>query len=83
MPDDELIGFGPGPIEPRKGAQVKRMLNDGRGRAVTQNFVGQWLQVRDLDGMFFNERAILRARRNPTRRGRHQANVLVAMSVGP
>ena len=40
--------------------QVKRMLEDKRGRALTENFVGQWLEVRDLDGIFFNERAILR-----------------------
>ena len=36
------------------------MLADPRGKALTQNFVGQWLQVRDLDGIYFNERAILR-----------------------
>jgi hypothetical protein len=36
------------------------MLADRRGQALTQNFVGQWLEVRDLDGMYFNERAILR-----------------------
>ena len=61
MPDDELFGLA----EARKlraelPRQVKRMLDDKRGRALTENFVGQWLEVRDLDGIFFNERAILR-----------------------
>ncbi len=61
MPDDELFALA----EARKlraelPNQVKRMLEDKRGRALTVNFVGQWLEVRDLDGIFFNERAILR-----------------------
>ncbi|MGP0068647.1 MAG: DUF1592 domain-containing protein [Isosphaeraceae bacterium] len=61
MPDDELFRLA----EARKlraelPRQVKRMLEDKRGQALTENFVGQWLEVRDLDGIFFNERAILR-----------------------
>jgi hypothetical protein len=61
MPDDELFGLaGRGALRMQLGSQVARMLKDARSRALAQNFVGQWLQVRDLDGMFFNERAILR-----------------------
>jgi len=29
--------------------QVRRMLADSRSRALTSNFVGQWLQIRNLD----------------------------------
>ncbi len=61
LPDDELFGLaGQGALRKDLPRQVDRMLKDPRGRALTQNFVGQWLQVRDLDGIYFNERAILR-----------------------
>ena len=61
MPDDELFALAEkGRLRAELPAQVKRMLADPRGKALTQNFVGQWLEVRDLEGMYFNERAILR-----------------------
>ena len=40
--------------------QVKRMREDARAEALTRNFVGQWLQVRDVDGFTINARAVLR-----------------------
>jgi hypothetical protein len=61
MPDEELFGLAEkGRLRAELPKQVKRMLADPRGKELTQNFVGQWLEVRDLDGMYFNERAILR-----------------------
>jgi hypothetical protein len=61
MPDDELFKLAEqGRLRAELPGQIKRMLADARGKALTQNFVGQWLEVRDLDGMYFNERAILR-----------------------
>jgi hypothetical protein len=61
MPDDLLFNLaGSGGLRAALRDQVTRMLKDDRARALTQNFVGQWLQVRDLDGLYFNERAILR-----------------------
>jgi mono/diheme cytochrome c family protein len=49
MPDDELINLA-GKAELRKNlaAQVKRMLASPKAEAFTQNFVGQWLQGRDV-----------------------------------
>ncbi len=35
-------------------AQVRRMLNDPRAHALTENFAGQWLYLRNLDGMVPN-----------------------------
>jgi hypothetical protein len=32
-------------------AEVKRMLADGKARALTRNFAGQWLHLRNLDGV--------------------------------
>jgi hypothetical protein len=61
MPDDELFGLAErGRLRAELPKQVRRMLADPRGKALTQNFVGQWLEVRDLEGIYFNERAILR-----------------------
>ena len=53
MPDDELFRLArakrlrePGVLE----AQVKRMLQSPRSRALVDNFAGQWLQLRNLKG---------------------------------
>ncbi len=51
MPDEELFALAakgelrkPGTLE----AQVKRMLKDPKVRALSENFAGQWLQLRNL-----------------------------------
>ena len=43
------------------------MRDDPRSEALTRNFVGQWLQVRDVDGFTINTRAVLRAEGNRAR----------------
>jgi len=54
VPDDELLDLAaedalsdPSVLE----QQVRRMLSDQRARALTDNFVGQWLQLRNLEAM--------------------------------
>jgi cytochrome c553 len=51
IPDDQLLGLAergqlrdPAVLE----RQVRRMLADGRARSLVDNFVGQWLAVRNL-----------------------------------
>ena len=53
MPDDELLRLGetnklhaPAVLD----AQVKRMIADPKSAAFADNFAGQWLEVRGLDG---------------------------------
>jgi mono/diheme cytochrome c family protein len=52
MPDEELLNLAE---EGKLGQpatlrlQVDRMLNDPKAKAFTQNFVGQWLGLRDID----------------------------------
>jgi hypothetical protein len=60
MPDDELFRLA-GRAELRKNlaAQVKRMLADARSQELIENFTGQWLQVRDVEGIDINARAVL------------------------
>src|SRR5262249_28192283 len=51
MPDDELFKLaGEGKLRDDKTleAQIKRMLKDTKPRALSENFAGQWLNVRGL-----------------------------------
>jgi hypothetical protein len=51
MPDDELFALaGQGTLrEPNTlEAQVRRLLQDPKARALTENFAGQWLQLRSV-----------------------------------
>jgi len=48
-PDDELIGLAArGELRKNLDAQVRRMIGDWKARALTENFAGQWLQLRDV-----------------------------------
>jgi hypothetical protein len=57
IPDDALLDLAargelskPAVLE----EQMRRMLNDPRAHALTENFAGQWLYLRNLDGMVPN-----------------------------
>jgi hypothetical protein len=60
MPDEELFRLaGRRKLRQNLDAQVKRMLADKRSEALVQNFVGQWLQTRDVEGIDINARVVL------------------------
>lgn len=60
MPDDELTGLAQrGELRKNLDAQVKRMLADSKAEAFVDNFTGQWLQTRDVEGANINARAVL------------------------
>jgi len=60
MPDDELVDLARrGELRSHLDAQVKRMVSDKRSQALIENFTGQWLQARDVDGIDINARAVL------------------------
>jgi mono/diheme cytochrome c family protein len=60
MPDDELLSLArQHQLRQNLQAQVKRMVDDPRSQALVENFVGQWLQVRDLEGINIDERTVL------------------------
>ena len=63
MPDEQLFQLAErGELrENSLREQVQRMLADRRAQALIENFVGQWLQVRDIDGIDINARAVLAA----------------------
>jgi len=50
MPDAELIGLADrGELRKNLDKQIQRMLADKKVNALTKNFAGQWLQLRNLD----------------------------------
>jgi hypothetical protein len=60
MPDEELTKLAArGELRKNLPAQVKRMMADSRSQALVENFTGQWLQVRDVQGISINARAVL------------------------
>jgi hypothetical protein len=70
MPDEELFRLAQrGELRKNLSVQVKRMLEDSRSQELIENFVGQWLQVRDVDGIDINAGVVL-ARDRGEERGR-------------
>jgi hypothetical protein len=60
MPDDELLALASrGELRRNLAAQVKRMLADERSEKLVQNFTGQWLQTRDVEGVSIDARTVL------------------------
>lgn len=60
MPDDELTRLAAhGELRKNLPAQVKRMMTDARAEALVENFTGQWLQARDVQGVSINARSVL------------------------
>ena len=52
MPDEELLALaGKGELRQNLDAQIARMLQDEKSAAIVENFAGQWLTLRKLDGV--------------------------------
>ncbi len=59
MPDDELFRLaGTGQLRANLPAQVTRMLRDSRSAQFVRNFIGQWLQARDIPTVQINGVAV-------------------------
>lgn len=60
MPDAELFRLADrGELRKNLPAQIRRMLDDPRSEALVENFTGQWLQTRDVEGISINAREVL------------------------
>jgi hypothetical protein len=60
MPDAELVGLADkGELRKNLKSQVDRMIADPRSNALIENFIGQWLQTRDVDGISIDARSVL------------------------
>ncbi|HTD66893.1 MAG TPA: DUF1592 domain-containing protein, partial [Candidatus Limnocylindria bacterium] len=60
MPDEELFRLASEKkLRANLDAQKKRMLADARSAAFVRNFVGQWLQTRDIETVMIDARQVL------------------------
>ncbi len=60
MPDTELFSqAAAGTLRKNLSAQVTRLLADERANALEKNFIGQWLQVRDIETVAIEARSVL------------------------
>jgi hypothetical protein len=60
MPDEELFSLATrGELRKNLQPQLKRLLDDPRSRAFIDNFTGQWLQARDVEGISIDARLVL------------------------
>jgi len=60
MTDDELFQLaGEGKLRANLSEQYKRMLADPKSNEFVRHFVGQWLQVRAVDAVQVNARAVI------------------------
>ena len=65
LPDDELSELArTGQLRANLRAQVDRLLADQRAERFVENFVGQWLQTRDVEGVNIDARRFLGTRDN-------------------
>jgi len=59
LPDAELVKLcQAGELRQDLARQVDRMLNDQKSEALVRNFVGQWLQTRDVETLPFDPGAV-------------------------
>jgi mono/diheme cytochrome c family protein len=60
MPDEELFRLaGRGELRANLKGQIDRMMKDSRSEQMVKNFVGQWLQARDVEGIAIDARSVL------------------------
>ena len=60
IPDEELLRLaGEGKLRGSIRPQIDRMLKDEKSKRFVSNFVGQWLQARDVEALSFDERRLL------------------------
>lgn len=80
MPDETLLELAErGELRANLDKQIERMLLDEKAGALADNFVGQWLQSRDIPLIGLNEREILRGDGILDRRFRLSGGVRRAM----
>jgi Protein of unknown function (DUF1592)/Protein of unknown function (DUF1588)/Protein of unknown function (DUF1587)/Protein of unknown function (DUF1585)/Protein of unknown function (DUF1595)/Planctomycete cytochrome C len=63
LPDEELLKLaGENKLRANLRPQMDRMLKDDKSKRFVTNFVGQWLQARDVETLPFDERRLLQER---------------------
>jgi len=76
MPDDRLLDLAAaGRLRQQLDDEIDRMIADAKADAFGRNFVGQWLQIRDVPHIAFDLRRILQIK------DRGQANKIFSQDV--
>jgi mono/diheme cytochrome c family protein len=66
MPDEELLRLaGKGELRKNLTAQTQRLFADRKSEAFFRNFVGQWLEVRDIETIAIDARQVLQREAAP------------------
>lgn len=79
MPDDELLALADaGNLRKNLRSEVQRMIQSRKGEAFVENFVGQWLQLRDLDAVSPDRRRFPDFDRHLARDMRTETELLVS-----
>jgi hypothetical protein len=79
MPDDELLALADaGNLRKNLHAETRRMMQSRKAKALVENFVGQWLQLRDLDAVSPDRRRFPDFDRNLARDMRTETEMLVS-----
>ena len=65
VPDDELLSLAFNTkLRANLGPQVDRMIQDPRSQRLVKNFIGQWLQARDVENVAISAKTILGKKTN-------------------
>jgi hypothetical protein len=66
MPDEELLRLaGEKKLRAQLGEQFQRLFKHERSQAFVRNFVGQWLEARDIEGVPIDVRFVLQREQPP------------------
>lgn len=84
MPDERLVGLArAGRLRAELLAEVDRLIDDDRADTFVAEFVGQWLQTRDVETMAFDLRRILGTKDRPEAEKVFSGDVRLALRREP
>lgn len=82
LPDEELLKLaGENKLRANLRPQIDRMLKDDKSKRFVTNFVGQWLQARDVETLAFDERRLLEEKDLEAARRKFNGRLRQAMRI--
>jgi mono/diheme cytochrome c family protein len=82
VPDEELLKLaGENKLRANLRSQIDRLLKDDKSKRFITNFVGQWLQARDVETLAFDERRLLEEKDFETARKKFNGNLRQSMRL--
>lgn len=82
VPDEELLRLaGENKLRANLRPQIDRLLKDDKSKRFVTNFVGQWLQARDVETLAFDERRLLEEKDFETARKKFNGGLRQSMRL--